>query len=95
MRARIGVDLDNTLCIGKHWTTPDQCLRAKPIPKMIKFVNDLYKDDFIIIYTARQNFLMAATFDWLNQHGVLYHAVSNRKTPFDKVIDDTNWIPKI
>ena len=94
-RRRIGVDLDNTLCVGKHWETPEQCLKARPIKKMIDFVNKLYKDDFVVIYTARQNFLMAATFEWLDKHNVKYHAVSNRKTPFEKVIDDTNWIPEI
>ena len=94
-RRRIGVDLDNTLCVGKHWETPEQCLKAKPIKKMIDFVNELYKDDFVVIYTCRQNFLMSKTFEWLDKHNVKYHAVSNRKTPFDKVIDDTNWTPKI
>ena len=94
-RRRIGVDLDNTLCVGKHWNTPEEAFEAKPIPEMIGFVNNLWKEEFIIIYTARQNFLMGATFEWLDKHNVKYHAVSNRKTPFDKVIDDTNWNPKI
>jgi hypothetical protein len=95
MRRRVGIDLDNTLCIGKHWTKPEDCLKAKPIKKMIDYVNKIYRDDFIVIYTARQNFLMAATFEWLEKHHVCYHAVSNRKTPFDLVIDDTNYFPKI
>lgn len=88
-RKRIGVDLDNTLCVGKHWETPDEVLKAKPIQKMIDHVNYLYKDHFIVIYTARQNFLMSATFQWLDNHGIYYHAVSNRKVPFDYLIDDT------
>jgi hypothetical protein len=89
MRRRIGVDLDNTLCVGKHWNTQEECLKAEPIQDMIDYVNKLYKDDFIIIYTARQNFLMSATFQWLDDNDVYYHAVSNRKVPFDLVIDDT------
>jgi len=93
MRRRIGVDLDNTLCEGTHWETPEQCLKAKPIKKMIDFVNKLYKDDFIVIFTARQNFLMSATFEWLDKNGVSYHAVSNNKTPFEIVIDDTAYFP--
>ena len=88
MRRRIGIDLDNTLCVGQHWDTVKQVLNAKPIQKNIDMVNKLYKSDFVIIYTARQNWLMTATFDWLDKHGVYYHAVSNRKTPFDLVIDD-------
>jgi uncharacterized HAD superfamily protein len=89
-RLRIGVDMDNTLCIGKHWDTPEE-----PIPNMIEYVNRLYKDDFIVIYTARQNFLMSVTFDWLDKHGVRYHAVANRKVPFDRLIDDTAHFPKV
>jgi uncharacterized HAD superfamily protein len=94
-RLRIGVDMDNTLCIGKHWDTPEECMKAEPIPNMIEYVNRLYKDDFIVIYTARQNFLMSVTFDWLDKHGVRYHAVANRKVPFDRLIDDTAHFPKV
>jgi len=89
VRRRIGVDLDNTLCVGKHWETPEQCLKAKPIEGMIKLVNRLYKDDFVVIYTARQHFLISATLEWLDRNGVYYHAISNRKVPFEILIDDT------
>lgn len=95
MRRRIGIDLDNTLCEGKHWLTPEECLKAKPIKEMIDYVNMIYRDDFVVIYTARQNFLMSATYDWLDKNGVYYHAVSNRKVPFDIMIDDTAVIPKL
>ncbi len=88
-RRRIGIDLDNTLCVGKHWTTEKECLEAEPIPEMIKAVNELFKDDFIVIYTARQNWLMNATYDWLDKNNVRYHAVSNKKVSFDLLIDDT------
>lgn len=93
MRRRIGVDLDNTLCIGKHWETTEQVLKAKPIQEMIDFVNNLAKDDFIVIYTSRQNWLMTATFDWLDKYGVKYHAVMNKKCPLELMIDDINWRP--
>jgi len=93
MRRKIGCDLDNTLCVGKHWLTPEECLKAVPNKKAIEFVNKLYKDDFIVIYTARQNFLMSATFDWLDKNGVCYHAVANGKIPLDILIDDTAYWP--
>ena len=90
MRRRIGVDLDGTLCVGKHWKTPEQALKAEPIQDMIDHVREyFYKDDFIIIYTARQNWLMSATFEWLDKHNVKYHAVMNKKCPLDILIDDT------
>ena len=90
MRRRIGVDLDNTLCKGKHWITPEECLKAEPITEMIEKVNKLYRTDFIVIYTARQNWLMNCTFDWLDRNNVKYHAVMNKKCPLDITIDDTN-----
>ena len=88
-RRRVGVDLDDTLCVGKHWETAEQCSEAEPIPEMIKTVNELFKDDFIVIYTARQNWLMNVTYDWLDKNNVHYHAVSNKKVPFDLLVDDT------
>ena len=89
MRRRIAVDIDNTLCIGKHWESEDDCLHAVPIKRAIQHVNDYYRNDFVIIYTARQNWLMSATFEWLDRHGIKYHAVMNKKCPVDVLIDDT------
>lgn len=95
-RRRIGVDLDNTLCVGKHWESEQHCLSARAKRKMIKYINNkYYKNDFVIIYTARQNWLMAATFEWLDKHGVKYHAVMNKKCPLDLLIDDTARFPNI
>ena len=90
MRRRIGVDLDNTLCEGKHWETYEEAINAIPKTEMIKYVNEVYyKNDFVIIYTARQNWLMSATFEWLDKNNVKYHAVMNKKCPLDVLIDDT------
>lgn len=89
MRMRIGIDMDNTLCVGKHWDTAEDCLKAEPIIKMIDKVRELYINDFIVIYTARQDWLMSATFEWLHKHNVPFHAVANGKVPLDKLYDDT------
>lgn len=94
MRNRIGVDLDDTLCKGQHWDTPEQVLGAKPIKEMIEAVEKLYKDNFVIIYTARQNFLISATMEWLDKHNVKYHAISNKKIPLGKLIDDLAISPQ-
>jgi uncharacterized HAD superfamily protein len=88
-RKRIGIDLDNTLCKGEHWKTEKACLGAKPIKRMIDITNKLYKHNFIIIYTARQDWLMTATFEWLHENNVHFHAVANGKIPLDFLIDDT------
>lgn len=82
--------MDNTLCIGKHWKTPEECLAAKPIKRNIKKIEKFYRSDFVIIYTARQNWLMSATFEWLDKHNVKYHAVMNKKCPLDIMIDDVS-----
>ena len=60
---------------------------------MIEFVNRLYKDNFIIIYTARQDFLMEPTLEWLRTNGVKFHAIANGKPPLDLLIDDTAFWP--
>jgi len=88
IRRRIGVDLDGTLCEGQHWRRGKDCLGAKPIQEMIDKVNALYKTDFIIIYTARQNYLISDTLDWLDANNVHFHAISNHKIPLDCLIDD-------
>jgi uncharacterized HAD superfamily protein len=88
MRRRIGFDLDGTLCHGQHWNTEDEALNAVPYKDMIHTVNRLYKTDFIIIYTARQNWLMNSTFEWLDRNNVKYHAVMNKKCPVEIMVDD-------
>mgnify|MGYP001432733621 CR=1 FL=1 len=88
MRKIIGVDVDGTLCEGDKWENADECRKAKPIPKMIEWVNKMYRNEYIIIYTARQNWLMEATLDWLDINNVHYHAISNKKIPLNELIDD-------
>jgi len=93
-RRRIGIDMDGTLCVGKHWFTAKECSRAKPVKKMIEFVNKAYKHNFIVIYTARQNFLIEATLEWLEKYNVHYHAISNKKIPLEVLVDDLTVHPK-
>jgi len=93
VRKRIGIDLDNTLCEGEHWESPGECLTAVPIKNRIARINALYEKHFVIIYTARQNHLISSTLEWLDRNGVKYHAISNRKVPFDILIDNTAYWP--
>lgn len=74
------IDLDETLCRGTSWTASD-CLKAKPVEKMVSKVNELYRTHYIIIYTARQDDLIPATLEWLRRNNVRYHAISNLKVP--------------
>ena len=87
MRKRIGIDLDGVLCEGQSWRDPKDVLLAKPIQKGIDQVNELYKTNFIIIYTARQNYLISNTIEWLDTHNIHYHAISNHKIPLDCLIE--------
>lgn len=80
--------MDGVLCVGEKWLSEEDCLKAKPIIEMVNKVKELYKDEFIIIYTARQDWLMSATFKWLHDNGVPFHAVMNGKVPLDLLIDD-------
>ena len=81
------VDIDGTLCKGEAFT-PRQCLKAKPIKRMIDKINKLGAKNFIIIHTARRDNLIPATLEWLRRNNVLYQAISNHKTFADIYIDD-------
>jgi uncharacterized HAD superfamily protein len=90
----LNVDIDNTLTIGNAWT-PEECLKAKPRPEVIEWVNKQYLSNYIVIHTARRNELYMATMEWLNKHNVRFHATSFEKTPglhFD--LDAINNIKK-
>jgi len=85
----IAVDMDGVLCSGEHWT-PEECLTAEPLTGNISRVADLYKWNFIIIYTARKDEMIPATLEWLRRNNVRYHAISNLKMCADAYIDDKN-----
>lgn len=93
MRKIILVDLDGTLCKGEHWRGPE-CREAKPYPDMIQKVNELYKREFVVIYTARQDYLIEPTIDWLRRNNVKFHAISNNKMPADYYVDDKSIRPE-
>lgn len=81
------VDMDGTLSQGVCWT-PEECLGAKPNLSVIKKVNELAKEGFIVIWTARRDKLIPATMQWCRKNGVIFHAISNHKAPADIYIDD-------
>ena len=90
--AIVAVDLDKTLCLGESFTEND-CLQAIPIPEMIYAVNNkIYKNGkcFVIIYTARREFLRNATEFWLKKYRVRYHALVCGKLWANYYIDDRN-----
>ena len=62
-------------------------MKATPDTKLIEKVNELFKKEFVIIYTARKTELISTTMEWLDKHHVKYHAISNLKIPGDAYID--------
>lgn len=86
------IDIDGTLT-NEVCFHHEECVNATPNQKMIDWVNDKYKTDFIIIYTARRNDLYQPTIDWLAKYGVKYHATQFQKTP--GVIVDLDSINKV
>jgi len=92
----VAIDLDGTLCFGENFTE-DDCIRALPILDMIDLVNnELYKkkECFIIIYTARKEFLRNATEFWLRKYGIKYHILVCEKLWAQYYIDDRNVLIK-
>ena len=86
-RKNIGLDFDETLCEECCFTV-DDVRNATPRKDFIKKCNELYDHNFIIIYTARRDHLIAESLEWLRRNGVKYHAFSNIKVPLDCYIDD-------
>ena len=85
------VDLDGTLCekISGGWWAKENAPDPKPIPKVIKKVNEWYTQGHtIIIHTARPRMYYEATEAWLIKHGVYYHAIRMGKVRADFYIDD-------
>jgi len=81
------IDLDGTLCKEVCWT-PEDCLKATPVQKMIDRVLELYSEHFILIFTARRDHLIPASLEWLRRNNIKYHAISNQKSPADVYVDD-------
>lgn len=84
----VAVDVDGTLTKSGDAWTPEDCLDCRPNQAMIERVNSLAQTNFIVILTARRDFLIPATLKWLRMHGVIFHAISNNKMPADLYIDD-------
>src|SRR5579872_1800426 len=81
------IDLDGTLCKEVCWT-PEDCLKATPVQKMIDRVLELYSEHFILIFTALRDHLIPASLEWLRRNNIKYHAISNQKSPADVYVDD-------
>lgn len=87
MKRIINVDVDNTLTNETCFTVA-QVLAATPKQSVIDKVAKLYEEDYIVIYTARRDSLIPATFEWLRRNNIRWHAFSNQKPPSDFYIDD-------
>lgn len=87
------LDVDGTLCTGECWTE-EECLNAKPRKDIIDKVHEMYREGFVLIYTARQESLMPATLQWLRKHGVPFHGWATGKKPADIYIDDKTLRPE-
>lgn len=86
-RKIIGVDFDETLC-EEVCFTPEEARKATPRKEFIEKINKLNESNFIVIYTARRDFLIPESLEWLRKNGVKHHAFSNNKIPLDILIDN-------
>lgn len=86
------VDIDGTLT-EETCFTEEECRKATPNLKMIKWVQEKFNTDFIIIYTARRRSLYQATMEWLDRYDIPFHAYKDTKTP--GVIVDLDSINKV
>ena len=82
---KIAIDLDGTICEEKQ---AFERFLAEPIQDAIKYVDELYKDNFIIIFTARGWQEYNITKAWLEKHDVRHHVLICGKPIYDVIIDD-------
>jgi hypothetical protein len=89
MGQTISVDFDSTITTGEGDPWWVDSLDEEPRWDMIELVNDLYKQNHtIIIYTARREEVREETEYFLNEWGVMYHALDMEKPGYDLLIDD-------
>ena len=83
----IMIDMDGVLTSDTAWTIED-ARKCKPNQKAIDKIWKTFRNDFIIIYTARKDKLIPETLKWLRRHNIYYNAISNEKQPAHLYIDD-------
>jgi len=89
-RVRIAVDLDATLTNGEYYWKGD---KPTPNQKVIDWVKKkYYEGNVILIHTARRCEEYRMTKAWLDEHGVLYHAIVLDKLAADIYLDDRNMM---
>ena len=89
-------DIDGIICKTKNGNYKN----SKPNKKIINLINKLYKNNIIILYTARfmgrtknnkkkaTNFAKKLTIDQLKNWKLNYHEIYFAKPAYDFVIDD-------
>ncbi len=82
-RKIIYIDLDGTLCIELK-----PYKNCKPILKNILKINELYKNNYIVIWTARRVSDRNLTLQWLKKFNVKFHKLILGKPKFDIYIDE-------
>lgn len=101
----IAIDIDETLCTNlKPIRAISDYKNSQPIKEMISLTNQLYKEHYIILYTARgklltkkntnlQKKLRRITLNQLNDWNVKYHKLNMNKIFYDLIIDDKSANP--
>jgi hypothetical protein len=83
------IDMDGTLSNGVAMTK-EEVLEAEPVTEVANKVNELWLKHWIVIYTARRDDLVPATFEWLRRNNIRWHFFTNQKTPGGYYVDDKN-----
>ena len=81
----IGVDIDGTLTNEKEG---HDYKKRTPNKKGIEWVNTMYKDNTIVLHTARYIEDRTVTVRWLRKHKAKYHQIIFGKPRFDMYVGD-------
>ena len=97
MKFTIAFDLDNTICTSIRRFHPEDILKVKPRPKIIKIMKALKQKGYkILIFTRRDACGKNAkklTEQWLKKWDIPYDELITNKPHFDILIDDRAYNP--
>lgn len=93
----VAIDIDNTICTSIRRFHPEDILKVKPRPKILKIIKELkQRGHKILIFTRRNACGKGArklTIQWLKKHKIPYDKLITNKPHFDILIDDKSFNP--
>ncbi len=92
----IAFDLDATICNSIRRFHPEDILKVKPYPKMVKLMRELKAEGHEVIIFTRRGCLpngRKLTKKWIKMHDIPCDKLITNKPHYDLLIDDRSMSP--